>query len=247
MKVFLSSLEVGPDANDILEQIPDLRWNLMSYFYIRKNRALAQEIKRRSDLIMIDSGAHSFQKGAKVEWEAYTEEYAEFIKAFDEDKVLGYFEMDVDNIIGYDRVLELRRILEGVTDKVIPVWHRNRGVDDFERMCREYSGRIIGITGFRNEDIQDHQYLMFLRQAKDYGCKVHCLGMTRRKILDKVPFDFVDSSSWKQQAIYGRIGSRKVSMDFSRESRGTVMVESYRAAMDLQDYYYKRWLHICGE
>ena len=51
---------------------------------------------------------------------------------------------------------------------------------------------------------------MFLKYAKKYDCKVHCLGMTRKKILDTVPFDFVDSSSWKQASIYGRIGKRKV-------------------------------------
>lgn len=247
MKVFLSSLEVGPDTHDILDAIPSLRWNLMSYFYIRKKREFAHEIKQRSELIMIDSGAHSFQKGTKVEWDEYTKEYAAFIQAFDEDKVLGYFEMDVDNILGYEKVVALRGILELVSDKIIPVWHKNRGIEDFHRMCREYAGRIIGITGFQNEDIKDHQYLMFLKYAKLYQCRVHCLGMTRIKILDNVPFDFVDSSSWKQHAIYGRIGSRKVSLDYSKNNRGTVMVESYREAMKMQDHYYKRWRHICGD
>ena len=196
---------------------------------------------------MIDSGAHSFQKGTKVEWTDYTKEYADFIQEFDDDKVLGYFEMDVDNILGYERVVELRRILESTSDKIIPVWHKNRGIGDFHRMCGEYSGRIVGITGFLNEDIQDHQYLMFLKHAKMNRCKVHCLGMTRVKILDRVPFDFVDSSSWKHRAIYGRIGSRQVSLDYSKNNRGMVMLESYREAMEMQDYYYKRWRHICED
>ena len=134
---------------------------------------------------MIDSGAHSFQKGKKVDWIKYTYEYADFIKKFDTPNVVGYFEMDVDNIIGYDKVLELRKILESVSDKIIPVWHKNRGIEEFKKMCQEYAGKIIAITGFKNEDIKDEQYLMFLKYAKKFNCKVHCLGMTRKKYLTK--------------------------------------------------------------
>ena len=85
-------------------------------------------------------------------WEDYTREYADWIRANDQPKINGYFEMDVDNVIGYEKVLELREILLKATDKIIPVWHKNRGLEEFKRMCREYSGRIIAITGFRNED-----------------------------------------------------------------------------------------------
>lgn len=247
MRIFLSSLENRPDLDLVAEMLPRLRWNLMSYYYIRRSEALANRIKDMSELVMIDSGAHSFQKGTKVDWDEYTAEYAQFIKRYDDDKVVGFFEMDVDNIIGYGKVLELRKTLNAVSDKIIPVWHKNRGIEEFHRMCSDYAGRIVGITGFRNEDIQDHQYLMFLKHAKQHGCRVHCLGMTRRVILDKVPFDFVDSSSWKQQAIYGRIGSKKVSREYSSHSREIVMVESYREAMAMQEYYYRRWQRICGD
>ena len=78
----------------------------MSFFYLKNKYELAQFIKENSELVIIDSGAHSFQKGKKVDWDKYTREYAKFIQAFDDDKVVGYFEMDVDNIIGYDKVLE---------------------------------------------------------------------------------------------------------------------------------------------
>ena len=33
------------------------------------------------------------------------------------------------------------KILESVTDKIIPVWHKNRGVEDFKKMCRDYQGK----------------------------------------------------------------------------------------------------------
>lgn len=47
----------------------------MSYYYITDDRF--KEILKVSELILIDSGAHSFQKGKKVNWEEYTKKYAE--------------------------------------------------------------------------------------------------------------------------------------------------------------------------
>ena len=261
IKVFLSALENGAtcgswkDSNGkkdlarfIKFKIGKMKWNLISYAYIRKRVDLAEFIRNNSEEILIDSGAHSFQKGKKVDWIKYTEEYADFIKKFDNSKVLGYFEMDVDNIIGYEKVLELRKILENVSKKIIPVWHKNRGIEEFKKMCKDYSGKIIAITGFKNEDIKDEQYLIFLKYAKKYNCKVHCLGMTRKKVLDKVPFDYVDSSSWKQAGIFGRIeGKGKVSKDFSKKKREIVFLENYKKGMEIQNLYYNKWRKICKD
>ena len=204
MKVFLSALEnaqtSGRGGYSIAKYLVDrnikMLYNLMSYYYIKGKIQVAEYIRDNSEEVLIDSGAHSFQKGKKVDWVKYTNEYAEFIKKFDRPNVIGYFEMDVDNIIGYEKVLELRKMLERVSKKIIPVWHKNRGIEEYKKMCKDYAGKIIAITGFKNEDIKDEQYLMFLKYAKKYNCKVHCLGMTRKKVLDKVPFDYVDSSSW---------------------------------------------------
>lgn len=177
MKIFLSSLENGQcslinekngkrqeAAIYIYNQGVRYKWNLMSFYYIKSKKELAIYIRDRSELIEIDSGAHSFQKGKKVDWVEYTKQYAEFIKEFDRPNVVGYFEMDVDNIIGYDKVLELRKILESVSNKIIPVWHKNRGIEEYKKMCKDYAGKIIAITGFKNEDIKDEQYLMFLKK-----------------------------------------------------------------------------------
>lgn len=225
-----------------------MNWNLMSYFYLRgKDEDFCCKVRDNSLGIMIDSGAHSFQKGKKVDWDSYTVEYANFIKRFDRENVYGYFEMDVDNLIGYDKVLELRDVLcevSGVPDKIIPVWHKNRGISEFKKMCQERAGKIVAITGFKNEDIRDEQYPMFLKEAWSYGCKVHCLGMTRRDILDKVPFDFTDSSSWAQSAIYGRVGKRKVSKEFSKTNRIKVFERAYIEGMKMQEHYYRRWKKV---
>lgn len=253
MKVFLSAVENCSAYNGkkmiyiIREAVGKMKWNLMSYYYIKKQIDLAKYVRDNSEEVLIDSGAHSFQKGTKVDWVEYTKQYAEFIKEFDRPNVVGYFEMDVDNIIGYNKVLELRKILESVSNKIIPVWHKNRGIEEYKKMCEQYAGKVIAITGFKNEDIKDEQYLMFLKYAKQFNCKVHCLGMTRRKILDKVPFDYVDSSSWLQQSLFGRIGQNKVTKEFSKKNRHIVFLESYKEYMKLQDHYYKKWQKVCKD
>lgn len=240
MKIFLSALENGSVLYGGIYKL-DLLYNLMSYYYLRNNLSVGEVVRDKSKLIMIDSGAHSFQKGKQVDWEQYTREYADFIEKFDRPNVVGYFEMDVDNLLGYERVLQLRKILEAKSDKIIPVWHKNRGLDEFKKMCQDYAGKVIAITGFKNEDIKDEQYMMFLKYAKKYKCKVHCLGMTRKKVLDKVPFDYVDSSSWKQGAIYGRIGNRKIDRNFNKNNYPEVYLQAYLEGMKMQRQYERRW------
>lgn len=254
LKVFLSAVEQGPQQESVKGFMeagtPKMLWNLMSFYYLKKDLEHAIAVRDNSELVLIDSGAHSFQKGVKVDWDRYTHDYAAFIKEFDRPNVVGYFEMDVDNIIGYEKVKELRKVLHdesGHPEKIIPVWHKNRGVDEFTRMCEEHAGRTIAITGFKNEDIRDEQYPMFVKEAKRHGCRVHCLGMTRRAILDKVPFDYVDSSSWVQSAVYGRVGGRKVARQFSKTNRTDVFAASYLDAMKMQKHYYRKWKKVCGD
>lgn len=243
MKIFLSALE---QAQVLLDDVGPMHYNLISYFYAQKKPALCQRIIQKSKLIMIDSGAHTFQKGkTKLDWEEYTESYARFIRANECDKIVGYFEMDVDKVIGLERVIKLRRRLEQETDKIIPVWHKGRGIEDFYRMCEEYSGRVIAITGFKNEDIKDHQYAQFLKIAWQHNCRVHCLGMTRQDVLKKVPFDYVDSSSWSQGVLYGRLNGRKLVNPQNKDARQIMRrrqwTQAYKEAMKMQEYYENYW------
>ena len=250
MKIFLSAVENQNIVQTLVKEGTKMKYNLMSFFYIRasKKSELAKFVRDNSEEVLIDSGAHSFQKGVKVDWVEYTKQYAQFIKEFDRPNVVGYFEMDVDNIIGYDKVLELRKILENVSNKIIPVWHKNRGIQDFKDMCKKYAGKVIAITGFKNEDIKDEQYMMFLKYAKKYNCKVHCLGMTRKKILDKVPFDYADSSSWLQNGVYGTITNKgKVTKEFSKKNRNVLFLENYKEAMKMQKHYYEKWRKVCKD
>lgn len=245
MKIFLSAIDKYT-LNELNKKGVEMKWNLLSFFQFRNNYPLFEDVLRQSQEMLIDSGAHSFQKGKKVDWMTYTQQYADFISKYDTPKIKGYFEMDVDNIIGYDNVLRLRNVLTSVSDKIIPVWHKNRGISDFKKMCQEYAGRIVAITGFRNEDIRDEQYKIFLKEAKKSGCKVHCLGMTRKEILDIVPFDYTDSASWRLKTRYGRVDIHgktfkiKKGID-TKTGYAKIWALEYINGMKMQEHYHNKW------
>lgn len=255
MKVFLSALDAL--ALNVVEKIYEknsyeFKYNLLSYFYYRKNKPTGDFVIKNSEQILIDSGAHSFQKGKVVDWETYTREYAKWIEENDKDHILGYFEMDIDPAgHSLELVESLRYILLESSDKIIPVWHKGRGIEDFKAMCTKpiHKDRIIGITGFSNQDIRDEDYIKFIKFAHSHGCKVHCLGMTREKILDKVPFDFVDSSSWKQNAIFGKFDTLKLpkGMKLRGDTMTEVMAGNYAAGIKMQKKYEMRWWRYFNE
>lgn len=261
MKIFLSAVEgscydekYGRTVN-LARILTDagikMKYNLVSYYYLRKDFDTAVFIRDNSEEVLVDSGGHTLKHGVKVNYKEFTEEYAKFIKEFDRPNVIGYFEMDVDNIIGYQEVLKLRKILESVSDKIIPVWHPNRGIEEYKKMCQQYSGKIVAITGFKDIEIKKDQYIVFLKYARKYNCKLHCLGMTRKAILDKVPFDYVDSSSWVQSSIYGRavgIKNKKASTEnYSKKGRKQILIHNYSIYQKMQEDYYKKWRKECKD
>ena len=138
MRVFLSALESKPSnaLDKCLKENIKIPYVLVSYYYIQKDKHNLENFLKClkvSKFVLVDSGAHTFQQGKTVDWENYTKQYAEFIKKYDCPKILGYFEMYADVIIGYERVKKLRRILEKATDKIIPVWHKGRGLEEYKK------------------------------------------------------------------------------------------------------------------
>lgn len=246
MKVFLASLEVGSRAKRIHADVGQMLWNLTSYWYLRRAKSEWPIIRDYSREVLVDSGAHTFQRSAtRTDFERYTHEYAEWIAKNDAPHILGYFEMDIDNVVGYDEVRRLREILLSATDKIIPVWHSNRGVQDYRQMVREFSGRWVSVTGFRNEDITDDQYWLFVKEAWDHNCRIHGLGLTRPEILDRVPFDSCDSSSWSMSVTYYRLRQLRSILKLNRDAvKGdwkTAFSLAYRSAMAFQRAYAARW------
>lgn len=157
---------------------------------------------------LVDSGAFSFSAtgygGSKtnVEWEKYVDSFADFINTWD---VRHFFELDIDGIVGLQKVEELRGRLERRTGKQpIPVWHKNRGWKYFERMCDEYQYVSIGgVAKNPNGPRIVKTFPYFIQYAHKHGCQIHGLGYTDIKNLKNNPFDSTDSTSWNSGSRYG--------------------------------------------
>lgn len=154
---------------------------------------------------MLDSGAFSFISGksiSAVDINSYVDKYADYIK---ERKIELFFELDIDKIVGLDNVEKLRRRLESrVGKQCIPVFHRERGKDYFDGMCRDYKYIAIGGIVSKNISRAEHKYFhYFINRAHHYGAKIHGLGYTSFDGLKEYAFDSVDSTGWLRGNLSG--------------------------------------------
>ena len=169
---------------------------LESFYYARNDKTV-DRIFPYIGSFLLDSGAFTFMVNSKVsvDWDAYTEEYAEYINARRIDR---FFELDIDSIVGLKEVERLRAKLESLTGKQpIPVWHLSRGKDYFVKMCERYG--YVSIGGIVSEEIKRDRYEQlfpwFISTAHERGCKIHALGYTGK--LKRYRFDSVDSTAWQ--------------------------------------------------
>ena len=73
-------------------------------------------------------------------------------------------------------------------------------------MCEEYD--YVAIGGIVTQEIKRTQYDVFyslLKIAKDNKCKVHGLGFTNLKGMEKYKFHSVDSTSWLSGNKFGAV------------------------------------------
>jgi len=177
---------------------------LLSSFYEHKNEKCGNYVKQKNHIL--DSGAFTFMqnKNKTVDWDKYTEEYANFIKKYN---IELFIEMDIDSIIGLKEVEKLRTKLENVTNKkCIPVWHKSRGKEYWLQMIKNYD--YVAIGGIAINEIKQNEYKYFnwfLKTAKKENCKVHGLGFTKTKLLKKYRFDSVDSTTWNVGGKFGNV------------------------------------------
>lgn len=166
---------------------------LESFYYVADWQT---ENLHRFKSFMLDSGAFTFAYGSReqVDLDSYLTRYIDYIKRND---VELFFELDVDKLVGYQRVLEYRERLERETGKrSIPVWHISRGKDEWLKMVREYD--YVALGGLAAKEFSNHERYIpwFTRTAHENGCKVHGLGYTKLPHLPYMGFDSVDSSAW---------------------------------------------------
>lgn len=205
MRQYLAGID---QANVIWRKYPELQIDFGLYSFWSYSNVSWRECCRHCRNILVDSGAHSFQHGAKTDFNAFVERYTRFIRAnTKQPRIDGFFELDVDVVIGTERVNEIRKELDKVSDKIIPVWHPCRGIDEWYHLLETYRNRRVAVTAFLDE-IYDNQFNLFINAAHKYNCRVHLLGCTKYNILKRLNLhkdDSFDSASWRLGATFGSL------------------------------------------
>jgi len=211
MKVYLASFKIiekhWEDPTDDIY--------LLSSFWEHKSGKYGEYVKQERHIL--DSGAFSALSGAakNVDWKAYTIKYIKFIN---DTKQKLFLEMDIDSLVGIEKVEYYRSMIEDGTGLAcIPAWHKARGKDYWLRLIEDYE--YVAIGGIVSREIKREEYVnleWFLKTARKAGTKVHGLGFTNMQWLGRLPFYSVDSTSWiprfKGLPLYanGRISSISV-------------------------------------
>lgn len=211
MKLCLAGLNAIREGTYAL--LNDVPFILESFYYIQDYQI---PLIHSAELFLLDSGAFTFMSNSKkaVDWDAYIDRYAAFVVEHD---VKHYFELDIDAVVGYERVKEMRRKLESKTCRpCIPVWHKGRGVEEFKRLARDYD--YIAIGGIVSKEFERDEYPLFKKlcaYANQQGTKVHGLGFTPADVTE-YGFYSCDSTSWNAISRFGTLykftGDRVVNM-----------------------------------
>ena len=180
--------------------------NILQSFYYADDwtgNVLIPNCKR----FLLDSGAFTFMNASKtgnVDFDSYCDKYIDFINAH---KVEHFFELDIDSVVGLDKVKRLRSRIERRTGKQpIVVWHKSRGKRDYIDSCKEYP--YVALGGIVTKEITKNDYKhfpWFIDTAHEHGAKIHALGLTALAALPKYHFDSVDSTAWVSGNRFGGV------------------------------------------
>lgn len=206
MDVYLAGTEArGKELHKLEPSIFSDANILQSFYYCDEfsEKVVIPQAKR----FLLDSGAFTFfNSGKTVDWNEYLKKYAAFINRND---IKHFFELDIDAIVGYEKVLDFRHRLEDMTGKpTIPVWHFERGKDAWLEMCEEYDYVAIGgLVSGGGEYAKKYRrfFPWFINTAHERGAKVHALGFTAVSALKEYHFDSVDSTAWVSGNQYGGV------------------------------------------
>lgn len=162
MRLFLAGFEKDFQKY-MIEKSP--LFVLGSYFYLRKsNTEYLNYVKNYAFDFILDSGAFSMLNTNKSldnfikDLDKYVNDYIEFINKND---IKNYIELDIDSLIGYDEVKKIRARLEKETNKkCIPVWHLSRGLDEWDKLTKEYN--YVALGGLAIKEIKKRDYKKIL-------------------------------------------------------------------------------------
>ncbi|MBL1228152.1 hypothetical protein IW492_02760 [Enterococcus sp. BWB1-3] len=205
------------------------KYVLCSFFYLKnieKRPELLKLILERNESgdFLLDSGAFTLfsSKSKSIDFETYLDSYIAFINKHD---IKYFIELDIDSVVGYEKVLDYRERLEKETGKkCVPVWHKSRGIEAYKEIVSHYDYICIG--GLGNREIKQSEYdkvKNMVKYANQRDTKVHGLAFTRQ---DAYQYGFysVDSSTWTGGERFGKRaifdGEKMISKEKPKSKRG---------------------------
>ena len=206
MRLYLAGAEGAQHELAALETPPP--YLLATYYTLRNDPTTASWLTEYVDHrgvrdLMCDSGAFTFLQGSAQTppggWEAYVDDYATFVR---EHNIEHYFELDIDNVVGLERVRQYRDRLERrVGWPPIPVWHKSRGKGAYLALCEAYDYVAVGgiAGGEITRDEANRLVGWFTNTAHDHDAHLHFLGWSPPNRLTRTnPLpDSADSISWR--------------------------------------------------
>lgn len=172
-----------------------------------------REVKKQGCTIMIDSGAHSFftstginirtfgKRKTKIDVsiDQYVKEYIDWLKKAVGMKLIDYYvELDVDKIVGIEKVKAWREEMKANGLNPLLVWHDSMTRTEWEEMCK--NNKYVCLADVFNTP---HKVPVMIDIAKKYKTKVHGFALTQLDLLTKVPLYSVDSTTWLSGSRYG--------------------------------------------
>lgn len=183
---------------------------LLSSFWEHKNGKYGEYVMQ--DKHILDSGAFTAindktGKYKNFDWDLYCKKYIAFIN---HTKQKLFFELDIDCVVGLQKVEYLRKMIEdGTGIAPIPCWHSNRGAEYFIKCCEDYPYVALGTTTANadGKKIRNNPKVLhwFIEQAHKNNAKIHGLGFTSTPWLKELKFDSVDSTTWNVGGKFGNV------------------------------------------
>lgn len=205
---------------------------LQSFFKVTNTQDYEMIFSKCKDVI-IDSGAVAFMTAnyknknkQNFDVRGYARKYGEFIKKQNIEK---FIELDIEGVFGYQIYCDCLKILQDVSGKdPIRVFHRWRNLDYFLELVKVKSYIALGDVDIltRNQS-QEEYFLDMITLAHKNNCEVHGLAFTNFNKLSHLPFDSVDSISWKSGARFAnfaRFDGRRINYyDASNRDKNIVL------------------------
>jgi len=221
MKIFLAGGESWNHMG-ILEhcQAPYI---LLSYYKFRKQKVMdewvniIQRLKAKGVEFMLDSGAHTFYSETGVgksnvavrKTTKTTESYDEYV-----DKYIGfllkwgnlfnyYVELDIHGIVNMDKIYQFRELFWKAGLKPMLVGHPEQPMvaagfpQEWRKLCQKDNYLALG------GNLPEGQCMAYIQQAHSAGAEVHGFAMTKVDVMNRIPFDSVDSTTWLSGGRFG--------------------------------------------